>query len=823
MPTNHPDPEVTRVRTAGADATSPPNTTSPLDITKVASSNPPAAALVGHPYPFLSPPTHPDDLGQLGPYRVVKLLGEGGMGFVFRGDDDALRRPVALKVMRPEVAAGENARERFLREGRAAAAVKSDHVVTIYQVGEANGVPFLAMEFLAGATLDDWLKGRGGSAAAAVIVKVAKDTLRGLGAAHDRGLIHRDIKPANLWLEADTGRVKVLDFGLTRGSGAGDVLTREGALVGTPAYMAPEQAAGRPVDPRADLFSVGVVMYQMAAGRNPFQRGDVWATLTALAVDMPPPAGSVAAGLPHGLGVLIDRLVAKNPADRPASARAALAELAEVDRAMKGGSPVTVPAVNAEVSAPPVAAEPNPWAAVTEAVTEVDTTWATRPETDTSAVVPRWSVAPLAAGLLGLAVMAAVVVGLVIAMWPPADETVKVNPPPVGKTGQEVTPPPTTKTPDDTKQGIKPWNIKPPEGVYPPPPSLEKLLPPRDDWVKPWPLSERDSAHKSPFKDLERAKIPDAERVGGLPTEAVAVLGHRDDRVCGPDVVPVAAGIGVYTFNPTMQGWVLENGALVPTPDKQFGDTRMYGTTVAPWGSTVAGIDKDYNLRVFSPEIGLLQSSVIGVIPSTELFPNRRPQFAWDPYAKHLIAASANGNAYKWAVYADPPTKKIVGQVSVPDRASTLHLAVSRCGTVLSACDPLQTGGGPRLLEIGADKGMICDLKGVPGEFATSSQFRSDGKLLVAFRKDNEPFRVRLYDLEQRHPVPEQQWEFTAPRSEGGGGAARHPALPRPLADAWVREHQCVRQGRGHPSRVNGGRHGRTDFVPAPRPGALGG
>ncbi len=305
------------------------------------------------PYPFLSPPSVPGDLGRLGGYRVVKLLGEGGMGFVFRGEDETLLRPVALKVMRPEVAAGGNAHDRFLREGRAAAAIKSDYVAIIHQVGEANGVPFLAMEFLEGSTLEDWLKSRKGPVSPASIAKVARDVLRGLAAAHERGLVHRDIKPANLWLESGTSRIKVLDFGLTRPQDGNENLTAEGTVLGTPSYMAPEQAAGKPVDARADLFSLGVVLYRMLLGKSPFQRNGMLPTLGAVMYDHPPSSATLSGELPAGLSGLIDRLLMKNPDERPASAKAILAELAQLAAHVPTVSePVPV------VYAPPAAADP---------------------------------------------------------------------------------------------------------------------------------------------------------------------------------------------------------------------------------------------------------------------------------------------------------------------------------------------------------------------------------------------------------------------------------------------------------------------------------
>jgi serine/threonine protein kinase/WD40 repeat protein len=280
-------------------------------------------------YPFLAPAEAPGELGRLGPYRVLEVLGQGGMGVVFRALDPALERQVALKVLPPGLAGSAPARERFLREARAAARVRHDHVVTIYHVGEDRGTPYLAMELLAGESLETAL--HRGPMSLAEVLRIGREAALGLAAAHEQGLVHRDVKPANLWLEAPAGRVKVLDFGLVRAGSDGRELTREGAVVGTPAYMSPEQARGRPVDARSDLFSLGCVLYRLAAGRPPFGGDDVVSTLLAVALDEPDPPGRVCPGLPPALAGLILQLLAKSPAGRPASAREVARRLAEIE------------------------------------------------------------------------------------------------------------------------------------------------------------------------------------------------------------------------------------------------------------------------------------------------------------------------------------------------------------------------------------------------------------------------------------------------------------------------------------------------------------
>lgn len=271
-------------------------------------------------FPFLAPPQAADEIGRLGTYRVLRLLGQGGMGLVFLAEDPLLQRLVALKVMRPEAAEKPEARARFLREARATAAIKHDHIVPIYQVGQDHDVPFLAMRLLQGEPLDQWMQ-RNGSPPLALVLRWGREIALGLAAAHERGLIHRDIKAGNIWLEAPADRVKILDFGLARWTEETSPLTDSSIIMGTPAYMAPEQADGQPVDARCDLFSLGCILYELCTGQMPFQASTTLALLVALSQDTPRPLRELNPGVPASLADLITQLLAKKPADRPDSAK----------------------------------------------------------------------------------------------------------------------------------------------------------------------------------------------------------------------------------------------------------------------------------------------------------------------------------------------------------------------------------------------------------------------------------------------------------------------------------------------------------------------
>jgi len=301
---------------------------------------------------FLAPAQAPDELGRLGPYRVLKILGAGGMGVVYLAQDPQLKRLVALKAMLPGLGASASARQRFLREAQTAAAIKHDHIVSIYQVGEDRGAPYLAMEFLQGESLDQRLQ-REGKLPLAEVLRIGREMAEGMEAAHECGLIHRDIKPANVWLETrraggvsplinptDQGanaprspyRVKILDFGLARAASESAQLTQSGAIVGTPAFMAPEQAKSKNVDHRCDLFSLGVVLYRLCTGAMPFQGDDTISTLMAIATENPPPPSSISGDVPPALSDLVMQLLAKDPAQRPASARDAADRLEAMER-----------------------------------------------------------------------------------------------------------------------------------------------------------------------------------------------------------------------------------------------------------------------------------------------------------------------------------------------------------------------------------------------------------------------------------------------------------------------------------------------------------
>jgi serine/threonine protein kinase len=271
-------------------------------------------------YDFLASAQAADEIGRLGEYRVLKILGAGAMGVVYLAEDVHLKRQVALKAMLPALASSETNRQRFMQEAQAIAAIDHDNIITIHRVAEESNIPFIAMQFLRGETLDDRLK-KVKKLTIAEVLKIGRETAEGLAAAHARDVIHRDIKPANLWLEEEKNRVKILDFGLARATSSSSQLTALGSIMGTPAYMAPEQAAGKKVDFRVDLFSLGCVLYRIATGEAPFKGSDAISTLMAVAKEQPKPARVVNPEIPPLLSALIMHMLNKSPGERPASAK----------------------------------------------------------------------------------------------------------------------------------------------------------------------------------------------------------------------------------------------------------------------------------------------------------------------------------------------------------------------------------------------------------------------------------------------------------------------------------------------------------------------
>ncbi len=279
-------------------------------------------------------------------YRILEKVGEGGMGVVYKALDTHLDRTVALKLLRPEAVGDAERRWRFLREAKAASALNHPNIVTIHDVAADQGVDFIVMEFVEGRSLDRLIP-KGGLPVADVVL-YGGQIASALGAAHAAGIVHRDVKPANA-IVGPGGRVRVLDFGLAKlvERDPGGVLetsdstataasvverTRQGVILGTVAYMSPEQAEGKPVDARSDVFSLGAVLYEMLAGRRPFEGDSYLKTLAAILRDPPPPIGTIRPDVPAPLARIVARALEKRPEDRYASAGEMERELAALKR-----------------------------------------------------------------------------------------------------------------------------------------------------------------------------------------------------------------------------------------------------------------------------------------------------------------------------------------------------------------------------------------------------------------------------------------------------------------------------------------------------------
>ena len=262
----------------------------------------------------------------IGRYQIIELVGRGGMGVLYRARDPVLERDVALKMMHVDFTLDATARERFQREAKAVARLQHRNVVTIHELGEVDGTPYIVMEFLSGRDLDALLKGE---VELSIVQKIdiAAQLCEGLAYAHDQGIIHRDIKPGNVRVLED-GIVKILDFGIAKF--AMSSVTQSGTVMGTPSYMAPEQIMGQPLDGRADLFAVGVLLYELFTGAKPFSGDSPTAVVYQIMHVEPPSVREKVPDLPDAIEEIIARALQKDPNDRYARAAEMASDLQTV-------------------------------------------------------------------------------------------------------------------------------------------------------------------------------------------------------------------------------------------------------------------------------------------------------------------------------------------------------------------------------------------------------------------------------------------------------------------------------------------------------------
>src|ERR671938_116667 len=261
-----------------------------------------------------------------GRYRILRKLGAGGMANVYLAEDQELGRRVAIKILDDRHAADDSFRERFRREAKNAAGLSHPNIVSIYDRGEAEGTYYIAMEYLSGRSLKELIVSRGPTPIR-IAIDYTRQILAAVGFAHRNGIVHRDIKPHNVVVDAD-GRLKVTDFGIAR-SGASQ-MTEVGSIIGTAQYLSPEQAKGAPVDQRSDVYSVGIVLYEMLTGQVPFTGDTPLEIAMKHLSEVPVPPSELRPEVPHDLDLVVLRALAKDPAERYQTAEDMDADLKRV-------------------------------------------------------------------------------------------------------------------------------------------------------------------------------------------------------------------------------------------------------------------------------------------------------------------------------------------------------------------------------------------------------------------------------------------------------------------------------------------------------------
>jgi serine/threonine-protein kinase len=404
------------------------------------------------------------EIAPIGKYQIVEQVGEGAMGVVYRAMDPVLNRPVAIKVMSEALARNDDLRDRFLREAQAAGSLQHPNVVTVYDFGEVNGHLYIAMEFVDGEDLEALLQKKV-SLSIGDKLDIVIDVLSGLAYAHKHGVVHRDIKPANIRIDEE-GRARIMDFGIAHLSSSN--LTRTGVMVGTPAYMAPEQIVGGGVSPATDIFSVGAVLYELITGEKPFA-GDSLQTVMYKIVSAPnPPLPTKRLGLPTELGAVVDRALAKEAGDRyPAAqdmANALTAVRASLERATTASVSVPLRSV-------------------------IDTALAERRATAEHAAHKRESarrgvaLAGLGVGVAGVALAAVVILRQQTPSRTPS-QTTPISNPPAAVSEASASPPPTASSPaPETKQQERPGGTSPKSAPVAPPAANTRRVTPTQQVV----------------------------------------------------------------------------------------------------------------------------------------------------------------------------------------------------------------------------------------------------------------------------------------------------------------------------------------------------